>query len=217
MLDAVIFDFDGVIVDTPTYYFKHMREYLKKLNTNITDGDVSELVGLTFSKKLEYINKKYNLKVEREPFVGETSEAMMAEMEKSLILDGHLGVFLSDLSANKIRMAIASNNSRKNIEFFLRKLGILHYFEKIVSYEDVTEHKPAPHTYLKALQVMKAEPQNCIAIEDTTVGVKSAKGAGIRCIAIPNKFTSSHDFSMADLVIKDFRDIGTKKLRRLAK
>ena len=80
MLDAIIFDFDGVIVDTPTYYFKHMREYLKKLNTNITDGDVSELVGLTFSKKLEYINKKYNLKGEREPFVSKTSEAMMAEM-----------------------------------------------------------------------------------------------------------------------------------------
>ena len=78
MLEAVIFDFDGVLVDTPTYYFKHMREYLRKLNTNVSDEDISNLVGLTFNKKLDYINSKYGLRVEREPFVRETSAAMMA-------------------------------------------------------------------------------------------------------------------------------------------
>jgi len=213
----VIFDFDGVLVDTPIYYFKHMREYLRKLNAGVSDEDIASLVGMTFAKKLEFINAKYGLNVEREHFVKETSEAMMAEMEKSLLLDEHLDILLSALKKDKIRMAIASNNSRKNIDFFLQKLGIQDYFEHIVSYESVTEHKPNPQTYLAAAGLMNAIPGNCIAVEDTEIGVESAKGAGMKCVAIPNKLTSGHDFARADMVIKDFREINAEKLRGLVK
>ncbi|HLC93303.1 MAG TPA: HAD family phosphatase [archaeon] len=215
MLEAVIFDFDGVLVDTPSYYFKHMREYLEKLNTDITDEDVSNLVGMTFAKKLAYINEKYKLNVQREPFVRDTSAAMMAEMEKSLLLDEHLDMLLRSLKKSKIRMAIASNNSRPNIDFFLKKLEIAHYFSNIISYEDVTEHKPNPETYLKAVQTIRARASNCIAIEDTAIGLDSAKGAGLKCIAIPNKFTSLQDFRSADLVIKNFTEINPAKLKSM--
>src|SRR3989344_1576461 len=112
-----------------------MREYLRKLNTNVSDEDISNLVGLTFNKKLDYINSKYGLRVEREPFVRETSAAMMAEMEKSLVLDEHLDVLLAGLKKAGVQMAIASNNSRKNIDFFLGRLGIAGHFRHIVSYE----------------------------------------------------------------------------------
>src|SRR3989344_3468042 len=71
-----------------------MLEYREKLNTDITDEDVSNLVGMTFAKKLAYINEKYKLNVQREPFVRDTSAAMMAEMEKSLLLDEHLDMLL---------------------------------------------------------------------------------------------------------------------------
>ena len=217
MLEAVIFDFDGILVDTPTYYFKHMRSYLKNLNTSISDQDISNLVGMTFAKKLDYINTKYGLRVQREPFVKATSDAMMPEMEKALILDEHLGKLLKALEAQKITMSVASNNSRRNIDFFLKRLGIAKHFASITAYEDVSRHKPDPQTYQVAVEALCAEPWNCIAVEDTAIGVESAKGAGLRCIAIPNKFTADHDFSMADLVAMDFRGLSVKKLRGLVK
>jgi len=213
----VLFDFDGVLVDTPTYYFTHIKAYMEKINANVSDEDISNLLGLTFTKKLEFINAKYSLKIEREPFVSLVSNPMMAEMEKSLILDEHLDVLLKDLKMHNITMAIASNNSLSNIEFFLSRLKISHYFSKIISYADVKEHKPAPDTYLKAINLLGTNPQNCVAIEDTVVGVESAKAAGLKCVAIPNKFASSHNFSRADLVIKTFLGLDVKKLEALVK
>ncbi len=215
MLEAVIFDFDGIIVDTPTYYFKHMREYFRKINVHVTDEDISGLVGLTFAKKLEHINKKYGVEIEREPFVSETSGAMMAEMEKSLLIDAHLDALLKELSKAKIVMAIASNNSAENIDFFLQRLGIAGHFSEIIAYADVGNHKPAPDTYQKAVECLGAMPQNCVAIEDTVVGVESAKSAGLKCVAMPNKFTTAHNFEGADFVIKSFAELDLKKLREL--
>ena len=107
MLEAVVFDFDGVIVDSPTYYFKHMREFLKKLNKQVSDEHISDLVGLTFSEKLSFINRTYGLNVKLEEFVSATSGAMKIEMASSISLDSSLQKFMEELDKNSIPMAIA--------------------------------------------------------------------------------------------------------------
>ncbi len=213
MLEAVIFDFDGVIVDTPTYYFKHMKEYFRKRSTGVTDEDIEHIIGHTFQKKLDFINAKYGLKVARDEFIAEIGPAMNAEMEKLVKLDIELHRLLAELRGGVIKTAIASNNSPETINFFLKKFGIGEFFSPIVTIRDIKAPKPNPETYAKALSILKANPKNCVAIEDTVIGVESAKGAGMRCIAIPNKFTLKHNFAQADMVIKSFHGIGVEALR----
>ncbi len=215
LLEAVVFDFDGVIVDTPTYYFKHMREYFRKRSSGVTDEDIEHIIGHTFQKKLDFINAKYGLKVGCDEFLAEIGPAMNAEMDRLVKLDLELHRLLRELRACKIRAAIASNNSPETINFFLEKFGIREFFRPIVTIRDVQEPKPDPETYQKALLALGAKARDCIAIEDTVIGVESAKRAGMRCIAIPNKFTSKHNFAEAGLVVKSFRGLDVEKLQRL--
>ncbi|VVB98842.1 Phosphoglycolate phosphatase [uncultured archaeon] len=214
-LDAVFFDFDGVIVDTPTYYFKHMKEYLRERTPGISDDDISGLLGLTFSKKVEHINERYGIKIDRNHFVEATSAKVMEEMGKSLELDRGLERLLLGLRAEGVPCAIASNNSKKNIEFFLGRLGISGFFSRVIAYDDVRDWKPHPETYIVAAKALGVRPGNSVAIEDTVVGVESAKGAGMKCVAIPNKFALKHNFGIADLVIRNFRELSVKKLEGL--
>ncbi len=215
MLEAVIFDFDGVLIDTPSYYFKHMRSYLGKLHPKVEDKDISDLVGYSFSDKLIFINNKYGLNVQKEEFVKQTEDAMKLEMSSMLSLDPALGALLAELRENNIKLAVASNNSRKNIDYFLSLIGIMDYFSTIVSYGDAKNPKPFPDVYLQALKRMRKKPGNCIAIEDTSVGLEAAKKAGLKCIAIPHKLTSYHDFAGAELVVNGFSDLSFAKLKGL--
>lgn len=132
-----------------------------------------------------------------------------------MALDKGLESLLLELKSRGVPMAIASNNSRKNIDFFLARLGISGFFRKVVSFEDVKDWKPHPETYAVASQALGARPGNCVAIEDTVVGVESAKGAGLRCVALPNKFTSGHNFKVADLVANGFCDLSFGVLESL--
>ncbi len=206
-LEAVFFDFDGVIFDTPSHYFRHMKAYLRARNAEISDGDIAGLVGLTFAKKLEFINSRYGLRIDRKEFADATYGLMVKELGKGMRVDADLGFLLAELRSNSVEMLIASNNGRKNIEFFLEKLGVKNFFSGIISFEDVLEPKPHPETYSRALGLCSRNPRNCVAVEDTVIGVESAKGAGLKCVAIPNKFVAMHDFSMADLVVKSFSEL----------
>src|SRR3989338_9469234 len=217
MLEAVVFDFDGVIVDSPTYYFKHMREFLKKLNKQVSDEHISDLVGLTFSEKLSFINRTYGLNVKLEEFVSATSGAMKIEMASSISLDSSLQKFMEELDKNSIPMAIASNNNRKTIEYFLDILGISNRFKLIVCADDGMNPKPAPDAYLRAVKMLGKNRVKCVAIEDTIVGVRAAKLAGLIFVAMPNKFSTAHDFSEADLITKGFGEISLKVLEGLLK
>lgn len=212
MLEAVFFDFDGVIVDTPSYYFRHMRDYLRERHSGIKDDDIADLLGLTFAKKVEKINRRYGLSVNRAHFVETTSGKVLEEMEKSLVLDQGLGRLLSELRQAGIPCAIASNNSRKNIDFFLKRLGISDFFREIISFENVRDWKPHPETYLNAAKALGVKPSCSVAIEDTVVGLMSAKAAGLKCVVMPNRFNANHDFSASDLVIRNLGQLDAAKL-----
>ncbi len=216
-LEVVVFDFDGVIVDTPAYYFKHMRNYFRRRRARISDEDIAHLIGHTFQKKLDFINAKYGLSVGRDEFIAEIGPSMNAEMEKLVKLDVDLYRLLKELEAGGVGVAIASNNSPETINFFLSKFGIRNFFKPILTIRDIKEPKPHPETYQKAVSFLGARPGNCVAIEDTVIGVESAKAAGLRCVAIPNKFTSAHNFSEADVVVKSFKGLGIGALQELVK
>jgi len=211
----VIFDFDGVLVDSPSYYFKHMKEHLHNLDRSVSDEDISHLVGMTFDKKLDYINRFYGLSIERDEFVEATSARMRLDMERKLLPDERLNIFLGELKGSGVELAIASNNVRKNIDFILGKLGLTGVFSSISSFDSSLRPKPAPDIYLKALGMLGKDADNCVAIEDTGIGVEAAKSAGLMVVAMPNRFTSLNDFTLADAVVSGFGELSSQRLAEL--
>ncbi|MFH1390832.1 MAG: HAD family phosphatase [Candidatus Diapherotrites archaeon] len=215
MLEAVIFDFDGVIVDSPPYYIKYMKKYLRDLNTEITDEDIKHLVGYPFAQKIHYINKTYNLNIVKEDFVEKTSEEMNKEMHEKIQCPANLKNLLNELQEKEIELAVASSNSKKNVMFYLEKFNLVEIFSHIVTLDQVKNSKPAPDTYIEVMKRLGKKPEKSVAIEDTIIGVESAAEAGLKTVAKPNKFTLDHDFSRADLIIKDFDELSVKKLEDL--
>ena len=214
VLEAVVFDFDGVIVDTPKIYFRHMRRLLLRHNAKISDADVANLVGRHLEDELAYINKKYGLHITLLEFVKETITSAKGDFAE-LQLDPCLARLLQDLSFAGAKLAIASNGPRKNMDLVISRLGIGEYFSAVVSADDVKKYKPFPDVYLAALKKLGASPKNCVAIEDTEIGLKSAKAAGLRVVVIPNEFTVGSDFSGASLVANGFKGLTPKVLAGL--
>ncbi|MCR4368491.1 MAG: HAD-IA family hydrolase [archaeon] len=207
MLEAVVFDFDGVIADTPKYYFKYMKQYLASVHGGIADDDIKDLLGHTFAEKFEHLNKKYSLSLSRGHFVETTSEQMRKELESSAKANPELSILLLELHSRDVCLAIASGNSRKNINFFVEKFGFGEYFSKIVCIDDVSNPKPHPEVYEKAVRALGVNPNCSVAIEDTPIGIAAAIGAGMRAVAIPNDLTRSLDFSAASLMVKNFSEL----------
>jgi HAD superfamily hydrolase (TIGR01509 family) len=114
-----------------------------------------------------------------------------------------------------IRKAIASSSKRRWIELIIDKLGIGRQFEVIVSGQEIKRGKPNPDIYLLVAKKLNLMPVECLVLEDATSGVKSAKAANMKCIAIPNEFTQGLDFSHADIVLNSLEEIDEHLLNTL--
>ncbi len=208
---------DGVLTDTASTYFPFMRKYLHEHSIDITDEDVSLLVGFAFKEKTEFINKKYGLKIDYKDFVEKVSKKAREEFPKVLKPSDGVIDLIQDLKSNNIKIGLATSNAPQNMEVILNTIGLWSEFEVIVDGYMVKEHKPNPEVYLKTINLLGLKPRECIAVEDTVIGVQAAKNAGLKAIAFPSKFTQKHDFSQADLIIKSLTELNYKKLNDLIK
>lgn len=216
-MDAVIFDFDGVIADSPHYYIKHMRKYFAALGIEILDRDILHLVGYPFSQKLQYMNKTYGLNVSRDEFIAKIYDDMNRDMHEKVKCPENLGSLLDQLAQKGVETSIASSNSLRNVMFYVEKFGLKEKFSHIVTLDHVGMPKPAPDAYIEVMKRLGKNPEKSVAIEDTVIGVESAKEAGLKAVAFPNEFTINHDFSRADMVIKNFGKLTVEKLEGLVK
>jgi beta-phosphoglucomutase family hydrolase len=207
MIKAVIFDMDGLMVDTEPLYSQAMQQVAQKRGKCFTLELKQKIMGRLAIDSMRIFKEALGL--------NESPEEILEEREK---IYGKLiaqeikpmpGLFkvLELLDKMGIRKAIASSSKRCWIELIIDKLGIRNQFEIIVSGQEIQRGKPNPDIYLLAAKKLNLKPQQCLVIEDATSGVKSAKSANMKCIAIPNQFTQGLDFSGADLVLNSLEEI----------
>ncbi len=211
-IKAVIFDFDGVIADTPSAWLGSIGEFMKKRNVELTQEDYENLVGKTFSKKYEILKKKYGLDIDYDEFWQNTQNLARKKVSENLPLNPGVEELINSLEEKGIILAIASANSRRNIHLITDKFNLTDKFSVMVDIHDVTEHKPSPAVYLKTAEKLGIDPKECVAVEDTLLGVESAKNAGMRVIAVPGKFSKDVDFSKADLVVESLEELNAEKI-----
>jgi len=122
--------------------------------------------------------------------------------------------FLEELEKAKVSKAIATSGIIPNIDFMFEHVPIKNYFYSVIDSTQIIQGKPHPEIFLKAAVSLNAVPSSCIAFEDSVPGIRSAKAAGMKVVALTTTHTAE-DLEEADLVIKDYTDISLTKLRDL--
>ena len=118
-------------------------------------------------------------------------------------------------TAHGLRRGLASTSSRDWVDRVVDGLAVRHHFHALVAGDEVSACKPAPDVYLRAAERLGVSPHQCLALEDSAPGVASAKAAGMRCIAIPNRVTCYQDLSAADLRVARLGEVTVDLLRTL--
>ncbi|MBU0591180.1 HAD family phosphatase [Candidatus Micrarchaeota archaeon] len=211
MLKAVLFDFDGVIVDSEKIHKKTFMDLLKQFGVNVTKKKWYEEFAGTGSRKIfERLVRDHDLNTDVDDLVTRRQMLFLEYVKKGKVkpISG-LKPLLLFLHEKGIRMAIVSGGHRDYIELLVDMLGIQHYFELIVSASDITARKPNPEVFLHAARKMNISPQDCVVFEDSYSGCKAAKAAGMKLVWLqPHKSMEAPD---CDLIIEDLADSGLQK------
>ncbi|OGS46122.1 MAG: phosphatase [Elusimicrobia bacterium RIFOXYD2_FULL_34_15] len=215
-MKAVIFDMDGVIIDSEPTHLRVNRNIFKRLSLKISNTEYKNFIGSTNTAMWTFFKKKYGLQQAIPELVktqvDETIEDLKHSNEKPI--PGIVNL-LKNLKRNNILIGLASSSPLENIELVLKIFKIKKYFNAIVSGENLKRSKPAPDIFLNAAKVLKVKPEECIVIEDSEKGVRAAKSAGMKCIGYKNKNSGNQNLSKADLIIKNFRKINIDDLAKL--
>ena len=190
-IKAIIFDFDGTIVDTNFYHLKSFEKTFKKFNLKISIKEVKNRLGMPAEKILEELinDKKLIKKIIKEK---------EKEFEKTVKLKEVKGIrkFLKFLKNKKITTIILSSSRKKLILKTLKKLKLIKYFDFIFAKEDLKYHKPNPKSILEVLRKIKGKRENVVFIGDSYIDAITAKKAKINFIAIKTKYFSAKKLKM---------------------
>ncbi len=209
-IKGVVFDLDGVLIDTEGLQIKAWIKVLKDYGIflpKVSEKDLLSFRGKSAEFIANQLKRRYGLKVQEKELVKKRDEYILKIYQKREIKLMPQAKEALKFFRLFYPIALASTGSKKEVLIKLKKSSLKKYFSVIVSREDVKRGKPAPDIYLKAVKKLKLKPQNCLAIEDTQYGVESAKSAGLFCFAIPNKYSKKQDFSKADKIFHSLKEI----------
>ena len=212
MFRAVIFDFDGLILDTEEPIYRSWLEVYEAHGEDLPFERWVKIVGST----TEVFHPQHHLE-ERlgRPLSQEVIERRIGRRTELILAQQLLPGIVQHIDAARsmgLKLGVASSSTRDWVSGHLDRLGILGRFECVRCRDDVTSAKPAPDLYIAVLECLGVSASEAVAIEDSPNGVIAAKQAGIRCVAIPNSITASLDLSHADLVVRSLSELTLPEL-----
>lgn len=216
MFRAVIFDMDGVIIDSEPLHCETDRRVLSNYNIDASTVNLDKYVGKVNYDIWAELKNMYNISESIENILHLRAEYNMDMIRE--YKDGAIpGVreLLMELKSRNILTAIASSSSLDFINAVVDKLCLREYFDIIISGEEVQKGKPAPDVFLKAAEMLNVKPCECVVIEDSTNGVRAAISAGMKCIGFRNINSGSHDLSSAQRVVDAMSDVNYGMIREL--
>lgn len=204
-LEAVIFDYDGTILDSEQTYYDVMKVLIKKhTNRELDKLDyIFNVSGTSVEQCKKYIMETYSLNEEEYAVIErDIAKTMHTEIRNSKVLPYIEEVF-SMLKENDIKIAVASNGTLEHIIDGLKEKNLYKYVDDIVTKYDVENGKPAPDVYLLAADRLGVEIENCIAVEDSRPGAQAAVSSGAYVIVQTNNITKHFNFDDVDYNEKD--------------
>ena len=206
-VEAVIFDLDGVLVDSEPVHFRASNRVLARYGLSIDEVEYRGFTGLGEVATWEAWRQRFEIEAPVDELLAAHTPARLQEIAAGVSAIEAAVVLARLLHASGMRLAIASSSTLAVIDALLTAIGVCDLFPVRVSGEDpaVRRSKPAPDVYLAAAARIGVEPAACLAIEDSGPGVTAATRAGMTCVAVPNRWTAHQDFSDADVVLESLR------------
>jgi HAD superfamily hydrolase (TIGR01509 family) len=208
VIDAVVFDLDGVIVDSEQVWDDVRERLARERGGDWHEGAQAEMMGMSSPEWSRYMHERIGLPESPEEINAEVVERMLERYHGSLpLIDG--AVEAVRRLADGFTLGVASSSNRPLIELVLEQAGIAELFAAVVSSEEVAHGKPAPDVYLEALRRLDVPPGRAAAIEDSSNGIRAAHAAGMRVIAVPNAhYPPAPDaLELADAVVASPREL----------
>jgi len=185
MIQAVVFDLDGVIVDTEQVWDDVREQLVRERGGRWHEGAQAAMMGMSSTEWSSYMHDELGLAESPEEINDEVVQRMLERYRQMLpLIDGSVDA-VRRLAA-EFPLAVASSSNRPLIEAVLERAGIAELFAAVVSSEEVARGKPAADVYLEAARRIQVEPTRCAAVEDSSNGIRAAHAAGMRVLALPN-------------------------------
>ena len=215
-MKAVIFDMDGVILDSEIHWKKAELSLFNKIVANWTKDDQHKIVGLSIHDTYRLLANDFGLTIGRDDFLERVMGVASDVYRNKANLMPDFLEFIKNIKSKNIPTALASSSLRRWIDLAIGRFSLKDYFDYIISSEDVDgKGKPAPDIYLFAAQRLGIDPKECLVIEDSRNGVVSAKSAGMYCVGLRNGFNEKQDLSTADREIEGFIKINNNEFFNL--
>lgn len=198
MIKALVFDFDGTILDTETQHYNAFQEMYKEHGSDLPLEVWGECIGTHSNfNPYEYLEKQINKKLNHEELRVRKTERALVLIKEQKPLPG-IENYLKAAKELGLKIGLASSSSREWVLEHLDRIGLVHYFEVIKTADDVENVKPDPALYIQAAEELGVQPEEAIAFEDSVNGSIAAKRAGLYCVAIPNLVTKHMQFDEVD-------------------
>lgn len=208
---AVVFDFDGLLADSEPLQIRAWQEFLAGHDRRLEDQLINEMFGLRVRDSARVVQERLSLSITPEQVMDGRDEIFLKLVATELPLmtgANELIAWLRD--ETPLRLALATSGHRRYISAALQVTGLAGSFEAMVTGDDVQNGKPHPEIYLAAASALGVEPSHCLALEDAPHGVRSAKDAGMACLAVPNEMTESiPGLDQADAIVPDLHAVRT--------
>nr|WP_051529976.1 HAD family hydrolase [Anoxybacillus tepidamans] len=193
-MKAIIFDFDGLIVDTESVWFEVFQNVMVEYDCHLSLEDFSVSIGTTDDMLYERLAKLAGKPIDRAEISRKTDEQYKQKIDHLHLREGVLD-YLKAAKELHLKIALASSSSKKWVQSFLEKFAISEFFEVIKTADDVKNVKPDPELYIRAIKELGIEAHEALAFEDSKNGLTAATKAGAHCVIVPNPVTSFLDFS----------------------
>ena len=214
-MDAFIFDFDGVIVDSERHWGPFLTALLSPVIPGFTREVEMQFKGRNMRDTYAILRDEWGLPWTEEDFRDRIDVRIDDVYGKDCVLLPGIPELLKSLRGAGIPIGIASSSRRPWIEKAIKRLGIDEFFVAMMTGDDVAHAKPDPEVFLKAAAALGAKPERCVAIEDSKNGALSAKAAGMVCIGLHTDMNHEQDLSMTDVIVEDLFVLDAETIKKM--
>ncbi|MCX7972881.1 MAG: HAD family phosphatase [Candidatus Aminicenantes bacterium] len=201
-MEALIFDMDGLMVDTETLYFEAEKNLARRFGREVKEETLARMMGRKPLESLVIFAQELNLDVKPEDLL----EMRTAIMKRSLLrnLRPMPGLYtIVNIFSGRLKLAIATGAQQEFLDLIVDSLGLRSKFDVLQASDEIKEGKPQPEIYLVTCQKLGLKPQDCLVLEDSANGVLAARRAGCYVIAVPSPQAKGQDFSSAHAIASD--------------
>ena len=216
MLKAVIFDMDGVIVNSEPLHHLAYKKMFEEFKLDVSNSLYESFTGQSTYSICEQLCEIFDLKVDANALVLSKRKhfKIIFENDSSFeMIDGAMNL-IKDYFENNLTLVLASSASMTNIERIFKKFDLNKFFKAKISGADLKESKPNPEIFVKAAELAGFKKDECIVIEDSTSGIMASKSAGIYCVGYNSYNSKNQNYDNASLVISDLNEIKFSKISK---